>query len=411
MRIIYISQHFPPEIGAAQGRAYDMAKNLKALDHDVTVLTMFSNDQMTTNWYKRETIDGIDVRRSFRVRDTKTSAKRRLANYLSFMASSSVAGLFTKKPDVVYATSPQLFNGLAGYFLSKVYRAKFVFEVRDLWVDFAELLGQFSQPLLLKLARKLENFLYQKADLIITVTEGYKTRLMDQGIPEQRIKVITNGVDPDTFPSDDIETDVRKELGIEDKLVILFAGNMGAAQGLDAVIDAAERLQQEEQPVHFLFIGYGVEKEKLKAKAHERNLNNVQFFNSMKKHELSAYYKAADMCLVTLKKHPLFSITIPSKVFDCMAANKPILIGVDGEARAIVESNHAGVYFEPENAIDLVEKITAIIKQKDTLLEMEQNIKDIVLQKYNRQHLAKKLAKYLEETVDHVNTSKGNGSE
>jgi len=258
MKIIYITQHFPPEIGAAQGRAYDMSKNLADLGHEVAVITAFPNDKKINKLYKKEQLNGLNVIRSFRIRDTKRNAIRRLSNYLSFASSSIVAGVFQKSPDIVYATSPQLFLGLSGYILSKIKRAKFVFEVRDLWVDFAEILGQIKNKKILNLARKLEQFLYNKADLLVVVTHGYKQRLIDLGVPEERIVVITNGVDPSNLPHSDLCLETNKS---DSEFIVLYAGNIGAAQGLDCVIDAASELQGKKLPIKFMFIGDGVAKE------------------------------------------------------------------------------------------------------------------------------------------------------
>ncbi|WP_078429748.1 glycosyltransferase family 4 protein [Alkalihalobacterium alkalinitrilicum] len=398
MKILYISQHFPPEIGAAQGRAYDMSKNLVKHGQEVTMLTTFPNDQTSYKWFEKEQRDGIQVRRSFRIKDKKSSAKNRLANYFSFMASSILSGAFTKKPDVVYATSPQLFVGVAGYVLSRIHRTKFVLEVRDLWVDFAELLSQFNNKKLLNLARRLERFLYMKADKIITVTDGYKQRLIEQGIPAEKIEVITNGVDPESLQQVEATVDVKAKHNIEDQLLILFAGNIGAAQGLDVVIEAAMEFKKQQKPVVFMLIGNGVEKENLKQMASEYQLDNIMIMNSMKKKELVHYYQAADLCLVSLKKHPLFEITIPSKVFDCMGMNVPMLIGVDGEARQIVEEFNAGIFFEPENPIDLVEKVNNVLDHPESLEEMKQHIGQAIEHKYNRQELAKQLSTILEKT-------------
>ncbi|MFV8826382.1 glycosyltransferase family 4 protein [Alkalihalobacterium sp. APHAB7] len=405
MKMIYISQHFPPEIGAAQGRAYDMSKNLVKQGNEVTVLTTFPNDRTCRKVYQTENVDGIHVKRSFRIKDKKSSAKNRLANYFSFMLSSILSGMFTKKPDVVYATSPQLFVGVAGYVLSRFHRAKFAFEVRDLWVDFAEVLSQFNNKKLLNLARKLEMFLYKKADIIITVTEGYKEKLIEKGIPADKIEVITNGVDPDTLPDNKEASNIKEKYNIQDQFLILFAGNIGAAQGLEVVIEAAAELKNTNKPVVFMLIGNGVEKKHLQEKATELQLENVIFVDGMKRSELIQYYQAADVCLVSLKKHPLFEITIPSKVFDCMGMNVPLLLGVDGEARRIVETNHAGVYFEPENSDDLVHKVNTIIDQQEVLMEMRKHIRQAVLTKYNRQRLAEKLSSLLEQTTG----TKGNG--
>lgn len=393
MNIVYISQHFPPEIGAAQGRAFDMAYFLAEEGNQVTMLTTFPNDRGTPQLFKKETIQGINVRRSFRIKDTKKSSMRRLANYFSFMASSILSGVFIKRQDIIYATSPQLFVGVSGYVLSKIHRAKFVFEVRDLWVDFAEVLSQFNNKRLLNLARKLEMFLYKKADMIVTVTYGYKERLITLGIPADKIKVVTNGVNPILLHQEQTTNiDIKEKYELTNKFIILFAGNIGAAQGLDVLLDAALKIKNNKD-IQFVLIGDGVEKERLKREADNLQLDNILILNSMPRSQLLDYYRAADVCLISLKKHPLFEITIPSKVFDCMGMNKPVLIGVDGEARTIIEDSNAGLYFKPEDSEDLVEKINILFHNPTLLANMKRDMKETVLKRYNRRELAKGLSK------------------
>ncbi|WP_226529268.1 glycosyltransferase family 4 protein [Metabacillus niabensis] len=399
MKIVYITQHFPPEIGAAQGRAYDMSSNLSNLGHDLHVLTTFPNSKPIKKFFKKENINDLTVYRSFRIRDTKTSSIRRLANYLSFMVSSCMSGLLVKKPNVIYATSPQLFQGVTGYFLSRIHRAKFVFEIRDLWVDFAELLGQFKNKKLLQLARKLESFLYKKADHIVVVTHGYKQRLIDLGIQEEKITVIPNGVNPNSLPSLKGTSSVKHQYGIEDKFLVLYAGNIGAAQGLTTIISAAEKLKDDPSVV-FMFIGEGVEKLKLMEKTSSLNLSNVLFIESKRKEELLGYYEAADVGIVSLKKHPLFEITIPSKVFDYMSMSTPILIGVDGEAKEIVEEHEAGFYFEPENADDFVRVLKDAQSRPEKLKDITYHVKGRLLKSFNREIQAKELSKTLEHLTE-----------
>lgn len=391
MKIVYITQHFPPEIGAAQGRAYDMSSNLSKLGHDLHVLTTFPNQYSTRKLYTKEKIKDLKVYRSFRIKDTKTSSLRRLANYLSFMISSIFSGLLVRKPDIIYATSPQLFQGVTGYVLSRLHRAKFVFEIRDLWVDFAELLGQFNNKKLLNLARRLEKFLYNKADLIVVVTKGYKTRLIEQGVPENKIIVIPNGVDPSSIKPFKKDHKIKKEYGIEDKFLVLYTGNIGAAQGLHSILSAAEQLKND-PTVFFMFIGEGVEKAALKQQASASQLNNVLFLDSKKKDELTAFYNAADIGIVSLKRHPLFEITIPSKVFDYMAVSLPVLIGVDGEAREIVENHQAGFFFEPENPADFIRALKYAQSKQENLQKIRNNLQHKLLMSYNRETLAKELS-------------------
>lgn len=337
---------------------------------------------------------GINVIRTFIIPDTKSSSLRRLTNYFSFMFSSIIGGLSFKKYDIVYATSPHLFIGVSGYILSRLYRAKFVFEVRDLWVDFAEGLGQFNNKFFLNLARKLERFFYKKADLIITVTNGFKDLLMDQGIPEEKIEVITNGTDVEFYKPGNDKKNLRERYGLQQKFVILYAGNIGVAQGLDVVIDAADRLRNNKDIV-FMLVGEGVEKERLKQKIDRYRLSNIIIEDGQTRQNIINYYNMADATLVCLKKYELFSITLPSKIFDALAVGKPILIGVDGEAREIVEGTKSGIYFEPGSGASLKDAILKLYNDRNICDIMGRNARNCAEKFYNRFKLTIKLNELL----------------
>ncbi|MGA9288911.1 MAG: glycosyltransferase family 4 protein, partial [Anaerobacillus sp.] len=323
-----------------------------------------------------------------------------MLNYLSFMVTSVISGLFSKKTDVVFATTPQLFVGLSGYILSKLKRAKFVIEVRDLWVDFAEVLNQINNKKALKLARKLEWFLFNQADHIIVVTHGYKRYLVEKGISENKIDVITNGVNPTEtgmlLPEEG--RIIREEYGLQDQFIILYAGNMGIAQGLDTVLKAAEILKGSSS-IKFVLIGEGAEKSRLQNYKEEKGLENVLILDSRAKQELNGFYAAADLCLVILKNHPLFEITIPSKLFDCLAMNKPILLGLGGESKEIVKSLNAGLYFEPENPESLANVVMEATSNPQLMDLLEKDVRSKMLLKYNRQELSKDLARSLQATL------------
>ncbi|WP_347548778.1 glycosyltransferase family 4 protein [Pseudalkalibacillus hwajinpoensis] len=405
MKVLYITQHFPPEIGAAQARAYDMSMNLVEEGCDVTVATAFPNHVPSKKLMQTSKHLGLNVIRTFVVQDTKKSSRRRMLNYLSFMMTSIIAGLTVKKPDVVFATTPQLFAGLSGYIVSKLKRAKFVIEVRDLWVDFAEVLNQINNKRVLKLARKLEWFLFKKADHIIVVTQGYKRYLIEKGIPEDKIDVITNGVNPHEtgvlVPEEG--SMIREQYGLENQFIILYAGNMGIAQGLKTVLEAAENLL-EHPSITFVLIGEGAEKVRLQAYREEKKLTNVLILDSRAKQELHGFYAAADLCLVVLKNHPLFEITIPSKLFDCLAMNKPVLLGIGGESKEIVKSLNAGLFFEPEDPESLAEVVVEAASNPAIMNELEKDVRSKMLLSYNRQELSKNLAKRLRATL---HSSKG----
>lgn len=398
LKVLYISQAFPPEVGAAAVRAYEMAKELVRLNNDVTVITGFPRYHMRDipKQYKgklfyKETMDGIDVIRTYVADDDKSSTLKRLSNYFSFMFSSITRGIFLSRYDVVLATSPPLFSAVSGYILSKFHRARFIFEVRDLWVDFAQALDQLHNKALVQLSRRVEIFLYKKADKIITVTNGYKDYISRHySIPLDKLEVVTNGVDTEEYKPFEDNEGLREKYGVKDKFVILFAGNIGLAQGLDVVVDAADRLRDNGNIV-FMLVGEGAEKARLKDKAQRLGLHNIIFEDVQPRDMIIGYHNMADASLVCLKKFELFNITLPSKIFDTLAVGKPILIGVDGEGRNIVENAYAGLFFRPDSADDLKDKILQLYDSKELCAQLGENARECAVTRYERKILASKL--------------------
>ncbi len=403
MHILYITQHFPPETGAAQGRAHEMARNLVNLGNQVTVLTGFPNypdgiipDEYKGKLYQQEEIDGINVVRTFLIPDTKSSKIIRILNYFSFMLSAIIGGLFIKKVDIVYASTPPLPVGVVGYVLSKVYNSKFALEIRDLWVDNAIELGQLKNKFAIKMVRNLESFLNREADKIIVVTEGFKKHLWKKGIKSDKIEVITNGFDEEVFKPGLRDNWVRKKYNLKEKFVIMYAGNMGTAQGLDFIIETAIKTRDHKNILYYL-IGAGVKKESLMATVEERKLENVRFMDNQPKEVIGDFLAAADVLLISLKDLPIFEITIPSKVFDYMAMGRPILIGVSGEARRIVEEAKAGLYFTPGKAEEFKEAVFKLYHRPELRKEMGGKAREYAVENFSRQQLARKLNDILQK--------------
>ncbi|PYZ95872.1 hypothetical protein CR205_15940 [Alteribacter lacisalsi] len=384
MKIAYITQHYRPETGAAAVRAGDMARLLSEKGHHVSVLTSFPHGRKA-RFFKKENEDGVEVRRGWQFPDTKKSSRHRLANYISFVISAVVNGLFVRKPDVVVATYPHLFGALAGYVLSRLKGVPFVFEVRDMWVDFARILGQIKSEKAYRKAKKLENFLARKADLVVTVTEGYKKILMENGIPEEKITVVTNGVSIAALEETAPETQLPDRKDAE--LTIVYAGNIGLAQRLETFIEAAESLRGR-SGLSFVIVGEGARRKAIEQLAAEKKLDNVTILPPVSRGEMARIYREADLAFVPLLNHELFSVTIPSKIFDSMAGGLPVLIGVDGEAREIVESLEGGAFYEPENARSLTEVIAELHDNPDQIARMKSGLRDRVIARYSRRKLA-----------------------
>jgi glycosyltransferase involved in cell wall biosynthesis len=274
-----------------------------------------------------------------------------MLSYLSFMIAALLVGLLrVRRPNVVVATSPQLLCACTGWVLARRWRVPFVFEVRDLWPESILAVGAMEENVVVRLLKQVARFLYYHADQVVTVGEGYRQEIHQRyGLPLAAMEVIPNGIDPQVFVPGVRANAVRRELGWDDRFVALYLGTLGMAHGLETVLDVAEALS-DDQRFLFALVGEGAEKARLKAVAAERRLVNVQFHDQQPKHRVPEIYAACDLGLVTLRDRPLFRAVLPSKIFELMACERPILISVGGEARRLVEESGGGLYVPPEDA-------------------------------------------------------------
>jgi glycosyltransferase involved in cell wall biosynthesis len=380
MRILYLSQYFPPEIGATQTRAYEMATNLVDFGHEVTVMTEMPNHPsgiISPEYRSRlrvvEHLDGIHVVRNWVYATPLKNFNTRMAFYLSFMVTTIMNSLFLngKKYDVVYATSPPLFVGLAGLIISKTRRIPFVFEVRDLWPESAVELGQLSDPRYVRWGHWIADFCYQHARGIIAVTRGIYDRLIAKNVPEHKLFLIKNGTNPERYRYI-LDRELERKLGWKGKFIVLYAGVHGVAQGLETVLEAASILDGVDE-IHFAFVGEGPVKDKLVVQAARKNLHNVEFLPEISSDEIARYISLASLSLVPLKKNDLFKGALPSKMFDCWACGRPIILSVDGEARHELELARGGLFVEPENASAMAGTILDMYRNPTLCKEMGEN--------------------------------------
>ncbi len=387
MKILYITQYFYPEVCAPTNRALANVMYLADSGHEVTVLTEMPNHPQGViqkdykhKLFLKEKIDDYIVNRVWVFTSKKKNFITRILFYVSFMIFGLLAAL-TKwgKYDIVYVTSPPLFVGFIGLMLKIIHpKAKFVFEVRDLWPDVAVEMGELNNKKFITLSKKLEKKIYKKADKIISVTNYFKERISNKGIPENKISVIRNGTDSSFLNY----SGNRKKKKVENIFTIIYAGNLGLAQNLSTVLYAASELRGEN--VEFIIAGLGPEENKLHDIAVELSLDNIQFVGEVPKEEIGDYFEIADCGIIPLKKIETFKGTIPSKIFDYMAFNLPILLGVDGESRQIVEESGAGIFFQPDDHKDLCQKILLLKSNPKMLLQMSEGGKQYVTQNFNR---------------------------
>jgi colanic acid biosynthesis glycosyl transferase WcaI len=400
VKILYVSQYFPPEMGAPAARADELSRHWARIGHDVTVLTGFPNHPtglVPEDWRSRfhrlhytETVDGVRIIRTWLWPLPNRKVHERIRNYASFCVSAAISGLALHKPQVIIATSPQLLVALSGWWLAFWKRVPFIFEVRDLWPESLAAVGAGNEGTVLhRTLGAIAGFLYHRADRVVVVTPAFKDHLIRYWrVPAARISIVENGVETDLFRLDPTAMEVRKQLKLQDRFLICYIGTMGNAHGLDTLIDAAEQLQTALPNAMFLLIGEGAEKERIIELAVARGLTNIQFLGQQPREQIPAYVSAADLCLVILKKTELFKTVIPTKLLEYMACERPVIVAVDGQARQIVEEADGGVFVEPENSKALVEAILDLAENPDRRRQMGASGRQYVVSKFSREKTA-----------------------
>jgi glycosyltransferase involved in cell wall biosynthesis len=411
VKILYVSQYFPPEMGAPAARVSELSRYWAKEGNEVMVLTGFPNHptgvippeyrRKFRRLVLREDVDGVNVVRSWLFPFPNRKAYERVLNYSSFCVSSASTGAFLPRPDVVIATSPQLLVGLSGWWLARSKRTPFIFEVRDLWPESLIAVGLGGENSFMhRSLSKIAGFLYRNCDRIVVVTPAFKDYLIKHWhVPGEKIVTIENGVEQNLF-SPHPTTDLRKELGVEDKFVVCYVGTIGMAHGLETMVEAATRLQQTIPEVVFLLIGEGADKARIMAMAQSCGLTNLRFIDQQPREKIPAYICASDACLVLLKKTELFKTVIPTKMLESMSCARPVILGVDGQARKIMEEAQAGIFVEPENVADLVQAVTRLAANAGLREMLGSNGRRHVLQHFSRKHTARAYMDVLEALVD-----------
>jgi colanic acid biosynthesis glycosyl transferase WcaI len=408
MRILYISQYFPPEVGATQTRAYEMATNWVRLGHKVTILTEFPNHpsglipaSYKGKWIEKTNWEGIDVIRVWVKASPIKNFTNRMLFYISFMINASMVSLFRtrSKFDFVYATSPPLFVGGVALLTKYIKRIPMVFEVRDLWPESAVALGELKNRKVISLATQLEEKCYQQSSQIIVVTHGIYNRLALRGISQDKLYYVPNGSNLDLFKFDQVGRDqIRRELGLEGKFIAIYAGIHGLAQGLEIVLETA-RLLKEEPGIYFLLVGDGPKKAEIEALAKSYQLPNLLLLPEKPRMQIPAYLSAADVALAPLKKAEIFTGALPSKIFDAWACQRPVILSIDGEARELVERINAGVYIPAEDPQKLADSIHELMNSPSKRESMGMNGRRYTAEHHSRAALAEKLIDHLERTI------------
>ncbi len=414
MKILYVSQYFPPEMGAPSARVSELSCHWALAGHAVTVLTGFPNHPtgiVAPEYRKKiwrlvllENSHGVRVVRTWLLPFANRGAIRRILNYASFCISSAVIGSFMARSDIVIATSPQLLVGLSGWWISRWKRVPFVFEVRDLWPESLVAVGIGNENSLLhRLMAKIAGFLYKRSDRIVVVTPAFKTHLVERwGVPEEKVVVVENGVETEMFQADaadDAPVDLRKAWHAENKFVVCYVGTMGMAHGLETLLEAAAQMKESRPDVLFVLVGEGAEKERIITLARDRNLSNIRFIDQQHRAAIPAFIGASDACLVLLKKTDVFKTVIPTKMLEFMACARPVILGVDGQAKEVLEFAQAGLFIEPENSDALRDAVLKLADDAELRTRLGDNGRNYVVQNASRASTAKTYLMVLEDIL------------
>jgi colanic acid biosynthesis glycosyl transferase WcaI len=379
MKVLFLSQWFDPE-PMFKGLAF--AKALRDRGHDVQVLTGFPNypegklySGYRLRLLKREVLDGIEVIRVPLYPSHDSSALRRVANYVSFALAASVIGPWAvRRADIIYVYHPPATVALPALVIGTLRGIPFVYDIQDLWPDTLAATGMVRSRVLLRLVDWWCRLTYEMADQIVVLSQGFKRVLMQRGVKESKVEVIYNWWEEGSAAMASPNAILSREPGLQGRFNVVFAGTMGKAQALETVLQAAQIVKSSEPDVQFIFVGGGTEVERLRDLAREMKLDNVVFEARRAETEIGAILRAADLLLVHLKDDPLFAVTIPSKTQAYMAAGRPIVMAVRGEAAELVERAHAGVACPPEDAEGLAKRIIELRRSpKERLQEMGEN--------------------------------------
>jgi glycosyltransferase involved in cell wall biosynthesis len=325
------------------------------------------------------------------------------------MMATIVAIPFLPKADIVLSTSPQFFNGLAGFIVSRLKCAPWVLEIRDLWPESILTVGAIKNKTVIQTLQNLEMFAYRRADQIVPVTDAFKKYMVNKGIDKEKIKVIKNGVDLNFYKdSPDNQSKILHvvqknttdllEIDLTDKFVVSYVGTHGMAHNLETVIAAANELRDQPNII-FLLVGDGAKRNKLVEIKEKMHVNNLIMLDQQPKKMMPLLWEVSDVSMVLLKKSELFKTVIPSKIFESLAMKKPIILGVEGESQEIIETANAGICIEPENHKQLADAVLFLYENPEVRKEYGNNGKSYVEANFDRQLLARKYLNVLEEVI------------
>lgn len=405
MKILFITQYFPPEVGAAQTRICELATRLQQAGHSVSVLTTFPSYPsgiVPREWrgklFWRGSEGALRVYRVWSYPAPNRGFLKRILSQATFALCSAIAGLFIPGCDAMIVESPPLFDGFPGVFLGFCKRARYLFNVSDLWPESAVQMGALRNPLLIWISKQMELLFYRRSAAVLAMTAGIRDSIMADGIAPSKVILFRNSVNCELFRPGVDGSGLRLEIGLPERgFIVLYAGTFGMAQGLTTVLESAALFQGDNvKDIHFVLAGDGAESDVLKAKARALNLSNVTFVAPLPKVRMPELLSLADCVAVPLRKLQLFRGALPTKMFEAMACAKPVILGIEGEAEALLTEAGAGCCVAPENPGALRDAILRLKADENGRGRMGQNGREYVMRHFSPQARVKQLGELLE---------------
>lgn len=403
MHILLIHQAFATLEEAGGTRHIEFARYLVRRGHHITIISSpisyltGETGHRSIKWkQKQEQEPGIVIYRTYTYPFLHRSFFHRVLSFISFMLSSFLTGIQIQHVDLVWGTSPPIFQGLTAWLLAKLKKTPFLFEVRDLWPAFAIAMGVLKNPVLIKGSLWLEKFLYRQSNKVIVNSPGYIEHVKKHGA--RSVQLIPNGADPNMFLQPSGEKSFRKKMNLENRFIVTYAGAHGPSNNLEVVLQAAYILR-EQKDICFLLVGDGKEKKSLQLKAEQLGLENIIFIPPVPKLEISQILAASDICIAILKPLEWYKTTYPNKVFDYMAAERPVVLAIDGVIRDVVENANAGIFVKPDDPHSMAQAISFLYEHPEQGVLMGKNGRNYVSNHFNRDHIAEQFIHLLEEMV------------
>ena len=406
MKILLINQVFVSPEEPGHTRHFELGKYLKDHGHELVIVASDLNYQTgqrtveRSGLYAEQNFEGVRVLRSYVYPAIHRSYIWRIIAFFSFMFSSTLTALHVKDVDLVLGTTPPIFQAVSAWAVAVLRRKPFLLEVRDLWPEFGISMGVLKNPVIIALSRWLEMFLYRHATHILVNSPAYREYMLAKGVSADKVTYIPYGTDVEMFNPAIDSISIRKELNLDNKFVVLYAGALGQANDIDTLLRAAERLKKYDK-IHFVLFGDGKERARLEAEAKRMGLTNVLFAGTRPKKEMPLIVASADACLAILQDIPAFRTTYPNKVFDYMAAGRASIIAIDGITRELIESSRGGVYVNPADDTMLAQKILEMSRDPVQVRAMGLNAREYLVKNLDRRDKLNETLGLLEKLIKH----------